>query len=64
MLICVCDCLDVVLDLNGHDVLTELLEPLQKLLDQCKSAKILSRCVINFLFFSDRLSENVAIGNL
>jgi len=51
VLICVRDCLDVVLDLNGYDVLTELLEPLQKLLDQCKSAKILSRCVINFIFF-------------
>jgi len=50
MLIWVCGYLDAVLDLNGYDVLTELLEPLQKLLDQCKSAKILSRCE-KFSFF-------------
>lgn len=36
---------DVVLDLGGYDVETELLEPLQKLLDQCKSAKVLSKWV-------------------
>lgn len=35
-------------DLGGYDVETELLEPLQKLLDQCKSAKVLSKCVILF----------------
>ncbi|KAF9447534.1 hypothetical protein P691DRAFT_706592 [Macrolepiota fuliginosa MF-IS2] len=34
---------DVVLDLGGYDVGSELLEPLQKLLDQCKSAKVLSK---------------------
>ncbi|KXN84997.1 hypothetical protein AN958_11842 [Leucoagaricus sp. SymC.cos] len=34
---------DVVLDLGGYDAETELLDPLQKLLDQCKSAKVLSR---------------------
>ncbi|KAI6120904.1 dynein associated protein-domain-containing protein [Pisolithus croceorrhizus] len=34
---------DVVLDMGGYDPETELFEPLQKLLDQCKSAKVLSR---------------------
>jgi dynactin 1 len=36
---------DVDLDLGGYDVEEELLGPLQKLLDQCKSAKVLSKCV-------------------
>ncbi|KAH7920934.1 hypothetical protein BV22DRAFT_1097308 [Leucogyrophana mollusca] len=34
---------DVILDMGGYDPETELFEPLQKLLDQCKSAKVLSR---------------------
>ncbi|KAI5998160.1 dynein associated protein-domain-containing protein [Pisolithus albus] len=34
---------DVVLDMGGYDPETELFEPLQKLLDQCKSAKVLSK---------------------
>lgn len=54
MLICICGSLDVVLDLSGYDVVTELLEPLQKLLDQCKSAKVLSRYA-EFLFLFDGL---------
>jgi len=63
MLIYACDCLDVVLDLNGNDVLTELLEPLQKLLDQCKSAKILSRCVCDKFPFFLIVHPNVVTGN-
>ncbi|KII94229.1 hypothetical protein PLICRDRAFT_100409 [Plicaturopsis crispa FD-325 SS-3] len=34
---------DVTSDLGGHDPDTELFEPLQKLLDQCKNAKVLSK---------------------
>ncbi|KAH7911588.1 dynein associated protein-domain-containing protein [Hygrophoropsis aurantiaca] len=34
---------EVVLDMGGYDAQAELFEPLQKLLDQCKSAKVLSR---------------------
>ncbi|KAF8555146.1 dynactin [Imleria badia] len=34
---------DVVLDMGGYDPEPELFEPLQKLLDQCKSAKVLSK---------------------
>ncbi|KAG6380679.1 dynein associated protein-domain-containing protein [Boletus reticuloceps] len=34
---------DVVLDMGGYDPELELFEPLQKLLDQCKSAKVLSK---------------------
>ncbi|PBK76520.1 dynactin [Armillaria solidipes] len=34
---------DVVLDMSGLNIDTDLFEPLQKLLDQCKSAKSLSR---------------------
>ncbi|KAI6012667.1 dynein associated protein-domain-containing protein [Pisolithus orientalis] len=34
---------DVLLDMGGYDPETELFEPLQKLLDQCKSAKVLSK---------------------
>lgn len=46
---------DVTLDMGGYDPETELFAPLQKLLDQCKGAKALSRlvpllrnCVSNF----------------
>lgn len=35
--------LDVTLDMDGLDINAELFEPLQKVLDQCKSAKTLSR---------------------
>ncbi|KAG2029587.1 dynein associated protein-domain-containing protein [Suillus americanus] len=34
---------DVVLDIGGYDLEGELIEPLQKLLEQCKSAKLLSK---------------------
>ncbi|KAG6334284.1 hypothetical protein ID866_4799 [Astraeus odoratus] len=34
---------DVALDMGGYDPDVELFEPMQKLLDQCKSAKVLSR---------------------
>lgn len=34
---------DVVLEMGGYDPELELFEPLQKLLDQCKSAKVLSK---------------------
>ncbi|KAF9011292.1 dynactin [Cyathus striatus] len=34
---------DAVLDMGGYDVTTEVVTPLQKLLDQCKSAKVLSK---------------------
>ncbi|KDQ62879.1 hypothetical protein JAAARDRAFT_28852 [Jaapia argillacea MUCL 33604] len=34
---------DVVLDLAGYDMDIDFFEPLQKLLDQCKSAKVVSR---------------------
>ncbi|KAI9569455.1 dynein associated protein-domain-containing protein [Boletus coccyginus] len=34
---------DVVLEMGGYDPEPELFEPLQKLLDQCKSAKVLSK---------------------
>lgn len=37
--------IDVVLDMGGYDPESELFEPLQKLLDQCKSAKVLSKYV-------------------
>lgn len=56
--------LDVDLDLGGYDAEEELLEPLQKLLDQCKSAKVLSKCV--FFWNVSRgccLSIGVMIGN-
>jgi dynactin 1 len=36
---------DVVLEMGGYDPEPELFEPLQKLLDQCKSAKVLSKSV-------------------
>lgn len=35
--------IDVVLDIGGYDPEEELIEPLQKLLEQCKSAKVLSK---------------------
>lgn len=35
--------LDVTFDMGGYDPNTDLFEPLQKLLDQCKSAKVLSK---------------------
>jgi hypothetical protein len=35
--------IDVVLDMGGYDPEEELIEPLQKLLEQCKSAKVLSK---------------------
>ncbi|KAH7886311.1 dynein associated protein-domain-containing protein [Phlebopus sp. FC_14] len=34
---------DVVLDMGGYDPEVELFQPLQRLLDQCKSAKVLSK---------------------
>lgn len=37
------DGIDVTSDMGGLDPETELFEPLQKLLDQCKGAKTLSR---------------------
>ncbi|KAL4067219.1 dynein associated protein-domain-containing protein [Scleroderma yunnanense] len=34
---------DVMLDMGGYDPESELIDPLQRLLDQCKSAKVLSK---------------------
>jgi dynactin 1 len=36
---------ETVLDLGGYDIDTELFEPLQRLLNQYKGAKALSKCV-------------------
>jgi dynactin 1 len=36
---------DIVVDLGDMDIEEALFEPMQKLLDQCKTAKVLSRLV-------------------
>ncbi|KAJ3570761.1 hypothetical protein NP233_g4188 [Leucocoprinus birnbaumii] len=50
---------DVVLDLGGYDVETELLEPLQKLLDLCRSAKVLSKKLTKRL--DDLIQDSAAL---
>lgn len=57
--------IDVVLELDGRDIESELLGPLQKLLGQCKSVKVLSKYVLSlFRGFLDastqtRLSKEI-----
>lgn len=37
--------IEILLDMGGYDIDTELFQPLQSLLDQCKGAKSLSKYV-------------------
>ncbi|KAG1742767.1 dynein associated protein-domain-containing protein [Suillus paluster] len=50
---------DVVLDMGGYDPEEELIEPLQKLLEQCKSAKVLSKKLTKRL--DDVIQESSAL---
>ncbi|XP_006453898.1 hypothetical protein AGABI2DRAFT_181913 [Agaricus bisporus var. bisporus H97] len=50
---------DVVLELDGRDIESELLGPLQKLLDQCKSVKVLSKKMTKR--FDDLSQESAAL---
>ncbi|KIJ13750.1 hypothetical protein PAXINDRAFT_170080 [Paxillus involutus ATCC 200175] len=50
---------DVVLELGGYDPETELFEHLQKLLDQCKSAKVLSKKLTKRL--EDMIQDSTAL---
>ncbi|KAG1758451.1 dynein associated protein-domain-containing protein [Suillus occidentalis] len=50
---------DVVLDIGGYDPEEELIEPLQKLLEQCKSAKVLSKKLTKRL--DDVIQESSAL---
>ncbi len=56
---------DVDVDLGGYDAEEEMLEPLQKLLDQCKSAKVFSKSVDRRLFRHSWIcdAEALMIGN-
>ena len=55
---------DVVLDMGGYDPESELFEPLQKLLDQCKSAKVFSKSVLGFIFSFGWEADDSKLGNL
>jgi dynactin 1 len=46
-----------VLDLGGYDIDTELFQPLQRLLDQYKGAKALSKCVFEPFFSYPDLTD-------
>ncbi|OAX37534.1 hypothetical protein K503DRAFT_850414 [Rhizopogon vinicolor AM-OR11-026] len=50
---------DVILDMGGYDPEEELIEPLQKLLEQCKSAKVLSKKLAKRL--EDVIQESSAL---
>lgn len=55
---------DVVLDMGGYDPESELFEPLQRLLDQCKSAKVLSKSVSHLRsLFIQRVAHDIILGN-
>ncbi|PFH49823.1 hypothetical protein AMATHDRAFT_4583 [Amanita thiersii Skay4041] len=50
---------DVVLDTGGYDIESELFSPLQNLLDQCKSAKVLSKKLTKRV--EDLIQESAAL---
>jgi len=52
--------IDVVLRMDGYDPEEDLIEPLQKLLEQCKSAKVLSK-LIHQIFW--RTFAELSTGN-